>query len=189
MECKGELKQILGKDGQNLNVLLSLTDTNPESLNDLFNQELSVRLTKYHPKRSLDANSYCWVILSKLAEKLNTSKEELYEFKLRQYGVPYEDETGRHVVVAIKSDIPQKELPGHWLWLKDTNGASNYMKIKGTSEYDSAEMAHFIDMIVQDAKDMGIETLTPKQLEEMKNEWNQYCNRKKSATSAEPQST
>ena len=189
MECKGTITQVLGKDGQNLNVLLSLTDTNPESLNDLFNQELSVRLIKYHPKRSQDSNSYLWVLLSKMAEKLRTSKEELYEFKLRQYGVPYEKEDGSHVVIAMKEGIPLKDLPGHWLWLKDTNGASNYLMLKGTSEYDSAEMARFLDMIVQDAKDLGIETLTPDELERMKNEWTQYCSKKKSATSAEPQST
>lgn len=175
MECKGELKQILGVDKNHINVLLSLTDANTTGLQELTGVELTVNLKKFHPKRSLDANAYLWIILSKMAEKLMTSKEELYEFKLRQYGVPYEDETGRHVVVAIRSDIPQKELPGHWLWLKDTNGASNYMKIKGTSEYDSAEMARFIDMVVQDAKDLGIETLPSTELERMKNDWKTYC--------------
>lgn len=180
MECKGELKQVLGKDGKSLNILLTLTDTNPESLNDLFNQELSVRLIKYHPKRSLDANSYLWVLLSKMAEKLRTSREELYEFKLRQYGVPYEKEDGSHVVIAMKSSVSLKELPGHWVWLKDVNGASNYMMIKGTSEYDSAEMAKFLDMIIQDAKDLGIETLTPSELQQMKEDWEKRYGKKNS---------
>lgn len=43
--------------------------------------------------------------------------------------------------------------------------------IKGSSEYDTAEMAHFIDSIVEEAKELGIETSTPDELERMKQEW------------------
>ena len=43
--------------------------------------------------------------------------------------------------------------------------------IKGSSEYDSAEMAHFIDRIVEEAQELGIETATPDELERMKQEW------------------
>jgi hypothetical protein len=40
--------------------------------------------------------------------------------------------------------------------------------IRGTSTYNTAEMSHFLDMVVQEAKDLGIETATPEQLAEMK---------------------
>ena len=41
-------------------------------------REQLFEIKEYKKKRSLNANSYCWVLLQKLADKLNTTKEELY---------------------------------------------------------------------------------------------------------------
>jgi hypothetical protein len=43
--------------------------------------------------------------------------------------------------------------------------------IKGSSEYDTAEMSKFIDELVLEAKNQGIETLPPAELERMTKEW------------------
>ena len=186
MECKGELKSILGVDGKKINILLTL-EVNPEAINPLTNKTLTVQLKEYHPKRSLDSNSYMWVLTMKMAEILKTSKDELYESLLFRYGQPYLDENGNRVFITLKNNIDVKLIPGHWMWVKEHNGFSSYMMIKGTSDYDSKEMAHFIDMIVEEAKALGIEVLPPDELERMKNEWTQYCNKTKSATSATQQ--
>ena len=47
-------------------------------------EKLSLEIKKYRRKRSLDANAYAWVLMSKLAEVLHTSKEEVYEEMLRR---------------------------------------------------------------------------------------------------------
>lgn len=174
MECKGELKQILGVDGKKLNILLTL-EVNPEAINPLTNKTLTVQLKEYHPKRSLSANNYCFAIIGKMAVKLRTSTDELYENLITRYGVPYQDEDGNYVTVTMKNYISVDKLGGHWKWIKDTNGFSSYMMIKGSSEYDSAEMAAFIDMVVEEAKGMGIDTLPSTELERMKREWETYC--------------
>lgn len=184
MECKGELKQILGVNGKTVNVLLSLETANLNGINELTDKTLSVSLKPFHPKRSLSANNYCFAIIGKMAEKLKTSTDELYENLITRYGHPYQDEDGNYVTVTMKNNIDVKQLGGHWVWLKDRNGFSSYMMVKGSSEYDSAEMAHFIDMVVEEAKEMGIDTLPTTELERMKEEWTLYCNRKKSVTSA-----
>ena len=47
METKGVIKQILGVDGQNINLLLSLTDTNIiDNIQALAGLDLSVTLKK-----------------------------------------------------------------------------------------------------------------------------------------------
>jgi hypothetical protein len=43
--------------------------------------------------------------------------------------------------------------------------------IKGSSEYDTKEMSRFIDGIVAEAKELGIETLPPAELETMMKAW------------------
>ena len=47
-----------------------------------------------------------------------------------------------------------------------------YLLLKGSSEYDSQEMSQFIDGIILDCKDLGIETLPPEELARMMAAWN-----------------
>ena len=42
---------------------------------------------------------------------------------------------------------------------------------EGSSKYDTAEMARFIDGIVQECEELGIETESPDELVRMKREW------------------
>lgn len=134
---------------------------------------LRLSVKKWKEKRSLDANGYMWVLLSKLSEKLNeqgtgTDPQKLYEHYLRYYGVLAKDEDG-HISITIRSRIDIDNVPGHWRLYKKSPDLkwNSYLMIKGTSEYDTAEMAHFIDHIVEDCKEQGIETETPKELERL----------------------
>ena len=42
-------------------------------------EKLSIKISKYREKRSLDANAYFWVLADKLAAKLNTTKIDIYK--------------------------------------------------------------------------------------------------------------
>lgn len=133
-------------------------------------EKLSVTVKKYHKKRSLDANAYAWVLMSRIADVLGTSKEEVYEEMLRRYGVLYEDEEGC-ITVTVKAEVDMGKVGGHWLLLKKNGKYAAYAMIKGSSEYDTREMSRFIDGVVSEAKELSIETLTPRELQEMKAGW------------------
>ena len=45
------------------------------------------------------------------------------------------------------------------------------MFYRGSSVYDNAQMSRLIENIVQDCKAVGIETLTPSELERLKEGW------------------
>lgn len=128
---------------------------------------LDIKAVKHREKRSLDANAYAWVLMSKIATVLRTSKEEIYEEMLRRYGVLYEDDGG-YITVTVKASVDMNKIDGHWQLIKDNGTFKAYAMIKGSSEYDTKEMSSFIDVIVSEAKEMGIETLTPNELEQMK---------------------
>ena len=55
--------------------------------------------------------------------------------------------------------------------------------IKGTSQMDSKEMSHVIDATINDAKDLGRETLTPSAIERIKAEWDHHRETKEQAAS------
>lgn len=133
---------------------------------------LRIRAVKYKQKRSLDANAYAWVLMTKIANHpdISSSKEDVYEQMLQKYGTLYEDEDG-YITITVKKSVDMSKVDGHWKFIKDNGKFASYLMIKGSSEYDTAEMSHFIDRIAEEAKELGIETATPDELERMKQEW------------------
>ena len=172
MECTGRITNIMRDfETNNITVTLSLNEASVQELQDIKSSDkLSIAMKRWRPKRSLDANAYAWVLMSKIAEVLCTSKEEIYELFLQRYGVIYQDDKGP-ITITVARRVDMSTVPGHWKRYKDNDKFVSYLMIKGTSEYDSAEMAHFIDCIVEEAKHMEIETLPPNELERLKQEW------------------
>lgn len=139
-----------------------------ESLKDC--EKLSIEAKKYRAKRSLDANAYAWVLFTKIAEVVRSSKDEIYENMLQKYGHLYKDDDG-YVTITVRADVDMSKVQGHWKFYKSNGKFSSYLMIKGSSEYDTAEMAKFIDAVVLEAKELGIETATPDEIERMKTLW------------------
>ena len=50
-------------------------------------------------------------------------------------------------------------------------GCTNVILYYGSSTYDTAQMARLIDLIVQDCRALGVETLPPYKLAAMVEEW------------------
>lgn len=152
-------------------VTFSVNEDVTSGINDISGLEkLSVKVVKFRQKRSLDANAYAWVLMTKIAGVLNISKDEVYEEMLRRYGKLYEDEDG-YITITVKSSVDMSKVNGHWQKIKDNGTYTGYAMIKGSSEYDTKEMSDFIDGIVSEAQELGIETATPDDLERMKAAW------------------
>lgn len=174
MDCTGRLHSV-NKDWRTGRVILSFEiDGEPtEAINCISQCELlNITAKKYRKKRSLDANGYCWAIITKIANHpdIKSSKEEVYEEMLQKYGYLYKDEEG-YIPMTVKAGVDMSKIVGHWKFYKSNGKFDSYLMIKGSSEYNTQEMAHFIDMVVQEAKELGIETLTPDELERMKASW------------------
>lgn len=133
--------------------------------------KLSVVLKKWRQKRSLDANNYCWLLCTKIAEVVKSSKDEIYEAMLQDYGYLQQDEDGDCVVMTLSAKTDIKTIEGHWKYYKSNGKHTAYLQIMGSSQYDSKQMAHFLDMIVEEAKGLGIQTETPDNIAKMKALW------------------
>lgn len=130
-------------------------------------ERLSVEIKQYREKRSLNANNYAWKLITEIANVLRASKEEIYLCMLRRYG--------QSELISVLSHIPIE----HYVRYFEEAGEStlngklfkHYRVYKGSSEFDSREMAIFIDGIISEAKSIGIQTETPNQIAEMKARW------------------
>lgn len=126
--------------------------------------DAKLEVKPYKEKRSLNANAYAWTLIQKIADVLRKDKNKVYVEMLDRYG--------QSEVVSVRADI---DVNGIFKYYKEVgtgtvNGKefTHYRVFKGSSEYDTKEMSILIDGIVSEAKDLGIETLTPEELQRLK---------------------
>lgn len=140
---------------------------------DLKNKKLSLELKKYRKKRSLDANAYAWQLIDEIAKVLRVSKIEVYRNAIKEIG-------GVSDMVCVKSEAVDSLCKGwenHGIgWMTETisskiTGCTNVILYYGSSMYDTAQMSRLIDGIVSEANDMGIQTLSERELSLMKEDW------------------
>lgn len=132
-----------------------------------------VTIKQQRKKRSLDANAYAWVLMDKLAAKTGEPKAKIYREYIRNIG------GNSTTVCAVTESVD--ELVSGWSkngvgWVSETMpsklaGCTNVVLYYGSSTYDTAQMSRLIDLIVQDCKEQGIETLTPFELDALKERW------------------
>lgn len=135
--------------------------------------QLDVEISKHRRKRSLDANSYYWLLLGKIGKFTGDSKNRLHNIMLDRYGKLDTMSDGSLIPFCIRDDIDYLEFP--YPHLKPTQKTLSksgkmyrwYYQIKGSSEYNTEEMSRLIYGVVSECKEMGIETLSPEELERM----------------------
>ena len=134
---------------------------------------LSITAEPFKKKRSLDANSYFHVLVSKIADTLRASKTEIKNQLIREYG-QYEYIAGSIPTLAVDEKFADEMLSRPDIHLKRAGYVGDRVRLavmRGSHTYDSKEMAILIDGAIQEAKELGIETLPPAELERMMNEW------------------
>lgn len=136
------------------------------------NKPLRVKFEVVRPKRSLDANAYTWVLCDKIADAVRSSKELIYKNAVREVGVWSDVAVHRKDLAAFISAWESQgigyQTEVHDSKLKDCNKVRVYL---GSSKYDSKQMSKLIDWLVDEAKELDIETLTPDELQRMKKAW------------------
>jgi hypothetical protein len=109
-----------------------------------------------------------------MADILRTSKEELYIEMLKRYG-----QRERQLISIIDNEeaiaMIYRATQNHCCIVGE--GEVNGKQFKhlailiGSSQYDTRAMSILIDGIVSEAKELGIETMTPAELTELKSRW------------------
>lgn len=144
-----------GNKKEIINFLLDKPDTTKYEIKEVKN------------KRSLNANSYLWKLCTEIANALNTTKEEIYLEELKRYGQSM-------LVTTTKGSKPD----GYFKYYsfesrRKLNGVivDFYKVYKGSSDYDTKEMSILLDGVVQDAKELDIETLDEVKINEIIKNW------------------
>lgn len=141
--------------------VLKLKTQSPEKVLDL-------QIKEHREKRSLDANAYFHVLLSKIAEKTNVGLEDVKKRIVEDYGTVA-------FVARIPADADLETIYKYSKLIGESKGTktpcNDWYIFKPTHELNTKEMARLIDGVIQEAKQLDIETKTPKELAEMMSLW------------------
>lgn len=129
---------------------------------------LSLTVKEYRQKRSLDANAYMWHLIGEMANVLCAANDDVYVQMLKQYG-----QVGVVKIPNDKVELFKRTYKYHEKHekLPDEEKAQYYKFYLGSSNYDTKEMSILIDGVVSECKELGIETMTPKELSLLCEEW------------------
>lgn len=170
MEFRGHIVDISRdwKTGRFRVTFESMEDISKQ-LESITDKLLTITAKIFRNKRSRDANSYSWVLIQKIAEAVKSDKWSVYLDMLGRYGV------FTHIIV--RPSVVDRVI-AEWRAVKNlgevTVSGQTGIQLQcyfGSSTYNTKEMSVFIEGIVSECHELGIETATPEELERMKREW------------------
>ena len=139
-------------------------------LDRLNDKLLDIKIKVWRDKRSLNANAFAWVLMQDIAEAIDSDKWSVYLEMLKRYSRAF-----THVIVPPEA---VERVKREWRTTEDVgmisvNGQSGFQLrcYYGSSQFDTKEMSVFIDGLVREAQELGIDTRTPDEGERMKQQW------------------
>lgn len=168
VDTDGTWLRLLVEDGQKARAYATANAANPQRL----------KLTGWREKRSLSANAYCWVLLGKLSEKLGIPPEEIYWQIIPDVGGNYTTATFRMEDVSMVRELWCRDHIGRRVDVIGATGPGlvDVILYKGSSDYDTAQMARLIDLIIAECREQEIEYLPPDKLAAMLEAWDEQKN-------------
>ena len=128
-------------------------------------QELIITAKPHKAKRSLDANSYFWVLCDRIAKRLSSDKWTIYLLQLSKYGVFADLQIKTQALEILKEKFRYIEV------LQEGEESCTVRCYFGSSTYNTHEMSDLINGTITEAEGLGIETITPAEKERMLSLW------------------
>ena len=139
-----------------------------ETIVGAFTKPGAYEVKKVTKKRSLSANSYCWVLCDAIADKLGTTKEAVYRQAVGDVGVcvplTFAD-------TDAMTSFKQKWHSNGLGWLTKTLDDKTLLAYYGSSTYSRQEMNRLLDWLVEEAQENGVPTMTDEELKLMIGKW------------------
>ena len=166
----GKLREILR--GRNGNFVVSFET--PLDCGDLFDElrdtEVEITIKKWFRHRSRDANAMAWVLIDQIAEKMQEKEpwhgwttQEIYRNAIRDIG-------GISTILGIKT-VAVDTFRRNWerghigrqvvvLEEGKKDGWSTVKVFYGSSDFNTVQMSALINILIQEAEQLGIPTMT-----------------------------
>ena len=137
----------------------------------------NLEVKEYRKKRSLDANQKMWALINAMSEILHLTPEEIYQGYIPDVGNNYR-------VFPVKpeeiNEVADDWCRGHLgrmvedmgpCRLRDLKGYHNLKMYRGSSEYDTSTFSRLLELVIQDCRQLGIETISEREKSLLLDEW------------------
>lgn len=152
---------------------LELDEDFRKKFDQMKGKELDITVKQWREKRSRDANSYMWSLCDQIAKAIRSTKEEVYRDQIRQVGeytpLPIKENAvdefnelwSKHGIGWFTEVIDNSKLPGYKL----------VFAYAGSSTYNTKQMSRLIDSVIQEAEQLGIDTMTERERSLLLDAW------------------
>lgn len=134
-------------------------------------------LSEHKARRSLSQNNYYWELAGKVAKKtarFGTNINEVHNRNLRELGLReyingqpvclYLPDTDEAEKTALNAETYHIKPTSQTRTGKDGQVFRCYVMLRGSHTFNTAEMSSLVDLMIQEAKAVGVETMTPTEL-------------------------
>lgn len=144
-------------------------------------KELVWDITEHKEKRSRSQNNYYWELCGKVANatiRFGANVNVIHNRNLRQLGLrEYINDRPVCVYIPDTDEAEQIALNAEKYHIKPTSQTKEgkdgqtfrcYVMLRGSHTFTVQEMSALVDLMIQEAKSVGVETITPQELERMR---------------------
>ena len=177
----GKLKDMVrSRDGREWVISFTTPEDFRESFDSLFDKPLDITIKRRYKKRSLDANAFAWVLITKIAEELQL-REPKNGWTVTEV---YKDAVREIAGVCTPHCIPDENVDQFiedWcsmglgfqakIFPSKIQGCKNVLFWKGSHLFNSHQMSVMISNLIQQAESLGIPTITPEEESKMIDRW------------------
>ncbi len=143
----------------------------------LMNRQYTLEIKQFRKKRSLDANQKMWALINEMSTILKLTPEEIYQGYIPDVGNNYR-------VFPVRPEeiyqVAEEWCHGHLGRMvedmgpcrkRDLIGFHNLRCYKGSSEYDTETFSRLLNLVIQDCRQLGIETMSERERSLLMEEW------------------
>ena len=143
----------------------------------LMNRQYTLEIKQFRKKRSLDANQKLWALINEMSTIIKLTPEEIYQGYIPDVGNNFRvfpvkpeeinefayDWCNGHIGRMVEDMGPCRK--------RDLMGYHNLRCYKGSSEYDTQTFSRLLELVMQDCRQLGIETMSEREQSLLLEEW------------------
>lgn len=140
-------------------------------------RDYKLEIKEYQKSRSLDANAKMWALIGEMSTILRLPPEEIYQGYIPDVGGNYWIAPVREEDIAQRAEDWCRGHIGRLVEdigpcrISELKGYRNLKMYRGSSEYDVPTFSRLLDLVLQDCKQLGIETLSEREKSLLMEEW------------------
>ena len=172
---KAQLKDLIKMQGRRQLISFITGSDFSEEFDELKDKDVEITIKRHYKKRSLNANSYCWVLCERIAEKIGyTAKDDIYREAIRTIGV-FKDIEDLKIDDAKTLRIAWEDRGLGWI-TEQVHISKDGKRVTvrfyyGSSSYNTKQMSRLIELAKQDCIENDIPTWDEDELQRLCDEW------------------